>query len=478
VRQLRVLLARLRAIAPGRAADDDLREQITAHLDEAAEEYMRQGLSPADARRAARLDFGSVVVAEEASRDARGRWTQDLAADLGYGLRMLRRDPGFAAVALVSLAIGIGANSAIFSIVNSMLLRPRPFADPARMVELFVGDRRSPYETTSYPSYVELRDRNQVLSGLAGYGIQQFALGDANDVEWVWGETVTENYFDVIGVRPAHGRGFAADEARTGVAAAVIAHGLWQRRFNSDPALVGRTITLNGQTLTVIGIAPPEFTGMIRGLSSEVWVPAAAMPALEPAKGQGMLTSRFSRWLGLIGRLSPGTSIERARARFDLLTREMQANHPEEWKSTTARPGEVRELFVSVLSERDTRVHPAVGLSPFAIAALVMTVVNLLLLIACMNLAGMLLARAVVRRREIAIRLAMGAGRFRIVRQLLAESILMAMIAGAGGIVLAIWGLHLLIAFIPPLPEGIRVAFDIQLDWRVVIYTTVENTIV
>jgi predicted permease len=472
VNPLRVLLARLRGIGRRRREDEDMREQIAAHLDEATDEYVRRGMPPAAARRAARLDFGSVVQTEEGVRDARGRWLDDLAKDVGYGLRMLTADRAFTAVALLSLTVGIGANSAIFSIVDSMLLRPRPIADPDRIVELYVGDRGSPYETTSYPSYREFAERNHVFSGLAAYGIQQFTLGDANDVEQVWGEVVSANYFDVLGVHPSPGRSFASEEDSAAASPAiVIGHGLWQRRFNADPALLGRTVTLNGRKVTVIGIAPPRYTGMLRGMSSEVWVPAIAMPVLQPGKGERMVTSRGSRWLIMVGRLAPGTTVQTAVARFEVLTREMQANHPEEWRSEHRGPGQIRELFVTVLPERATRVHPGTGLGPYAIAALVMLIVNVVLLIACMNLAGMLLARAVVRQREIAVRLALGASRFRIVRQLLTESVLLSLIAGAFGIALAIWLLHLLIAFMPPLPEGLRLAFDIVLDWRIVGYT-------
>jgi macrolide transport system ATP-binding/permease protein len=478
VRFLRPVLSRLRALVrPG--IGGDVREQITAHLDEATEEYMRQGLSPTEARRAARLDFGSVVRAEEAVLDARGRWTHDLAKDLGYGLRMLKTDRAFTAVALLSLTVGIGANSAIFSIVDSMLLRPRPVADPDRVVELYVGDRGSRYETTSYPSYRDLAARNQVFSGLAGYGIQQFTLGDANEVEQIWGEVVSANYFDVLGVRPAQGRSFASEEnLASSEPTIVISHGLWQRRFNADPTLLGRPITLNGRKLTVVGVAPPRYTGMLRGISSEVWVPAVVMPLLQPGKGDRLVASRGSRWLIMVGRLAPGVTVETAAAHFDVLTREMQANHPEEWRSERGRPGQIRELFVTVLPESATRVHPGIGLSPYVIAGLVMLVVNVVLLIACMNLAGMLLARAVVRQREIAVRLALGASRFRIVRQLVTESVLLSLIAGAFGILLGIWLLHLLIAFMPPLPEGLRLAFDIVLDWRIVGYTIAFSTLV
>src|ERR1051325_9043219 len=255
--------------------------------------------------------------------------------DLRYGAKMLWKTKGLTVVAVISLAIGIGANSAIFSLLNSLLLRPRPVSPPEQLVELYVSEgEQQPYSSTSYPSYVDLRDHNDVLSGLAAYGIRQFTFGDANQVEQIWGEAVARIYFEVLGVTAQKGRTFSADEdvvpRRNPVA--VISQSLWQRRFNSDPDVVGKTITLNNQPLTVIGIAPPQYTGMIRGLSSEIWIPMAMMPAVDQL-GDRVLTSRGNRWMILVGRLKPETTLAQARARFDLLTRDMQSAHPEEWLS-------------------------------------------------------------------------------------------------------------------------------------------------
>ena len=398
--------------------------------------------------------------------------------DLRYGIKMLWKAKGVTVVAVVSLAVGIGANTAIFSIVNSLLLRPRPVTKPEQLVELYTGDREHPYDSTSYPSYLDFRDRNDVFSGLAAYGISQFKLGGMNQVEQVWGETVSGNYFDVLGLQAYQGRTFLPGEdlvpGRNPVV--VISYGLWQRRFNSDPALIGKTITINRQELTVVGVAPPQYTGMLRGLASEVWVPVMMMPLLEPTRGQATL-SRLNRGLLVVGRLKPDATLAQARARFDLLSQELHVAHPEEWMSKQEGSGAVRELFVTVLPESETRVLPDMQSSIYALVGLLVVIVNLVMVIACMNLASMLLTRALARRKEIAVRLAWGASRWRIMRQLLTESVLLSLIAGGAGFVFAVWLLDLVLAFIPALPEGIRIALDLRLDWHVPVYAIAFSTL-
>jgi predicted permease len=378
---------------------------------------------------------------------------------------------------VISLAIGIGANSAIFSLVNSILLRPRAVSQPEQLVEVFVGEDEHAYHSTSYPSYVELRDRNEVFTGFAAYGLDQLKLTGPNEVEQIWAETVSGNYFDVLGVTPHKGRTFAADEDLVPGKhpVAVISHSLWQRRFNSDPDLIGKPITINEQQLTVIGVAPPQYNGMIRGLGIDIWVPMMTVPLISKY-GEHSL-SRSNRGLKMVGRLRPYTTIEHARARFNLLTQEMRAAHPEEWMSKHDRTGKVRESYITVVAESETRVPPDMQTAAWGVFALLFVIINLVLLIACINLASMLLARAVTRRKEIAVRLAVGASRVRIIRQLLTESVLLSLIAGAAGILLAVWLLNVAVAALPALPEGIRVAIDLRLDWRVVFYTLAFATI-
>jgi predicted permease len=252
---------------------------------------------------------------------------------------------------------------------------------------------------------------------------------------------------------------------------AVISHSLWQRRFSGNPAILGQTITLNHQSLAVIGIAPPEYTGMIRGLAIDVWVPIMMAPQLSPELGLAALNSRRSQWLFQVGRLAPGATLEQARARFDVISRQLQDAYPDAWQERREGSAEVSRRFITALPESETRIHPDAHSAVYAGIALIMVMINIVLLIACLNLAGLLLARASERRREIAVRVALGAGRRHIVQQLLTESVLIALTAGVTGTLLAVWLTNLLLIFIPVLPEGIRLSINLDIDWRVLAYT-------
>jgi predicted permease len=396
-----------------------------------------------------------------------------LIRDIRYSVRNLLKRPGFTLIAIVILAVGIGANTAVFSIVNSLLFRPRPVAQPEQLVELYVGDANNPYHSAAYLDFLIFRDQRELFSGLAAYHVNQFKMGGAEDVEQVWGEMVSGNYFEVLGVKAIRGRTFLPEEDQTPSThpVAVISHGLWQRRFGSNPDVIGQTITLNNQPLTVIGIAPPQYTGMIRGWAMEVWVPVMMAPQMKPEHGMAYLNSRGNSWLFMVGRLQPEATLAQARAKFDLISKQLQGAYPERWRQKRPESNEVREKFVTVLPESETRIHPGLQSSVYAAIALILVMINLVMLIACMNLASLLLARAMGRRREVAVRLALGAGRGRIVRYLLTESVLLAMAAGIAGTLLAMWLTHLLTAFIPALPEGIRLSLDLRTDWQVLAYT-------
>ncbi len=398
---------------------------------------------------------------------------KSLVPDVRYGLRMLLKSPGLTIVAVLSLAIGIGANTSIFSIINGVLFRPLPHVQaPERLVAVYTSDYSGPlYGTSSYPDYLDLRGKTDAVSDLLAYTVRPMSLSaDGGEAERILGTIASGNYFSVLGVRAAEGRTFTREEDETPEAApvVVVSHGLWQRRFGSDPSLVGKTVTLNGHPFTVVGIAPPQFTGTLQGIAPDVWVP---INMNAQARGdREMLAGRSDRWLFLMGRLKDGTSLARARESFDAMARGLHESYPEEWSNVR---GETRSL--TLLPEGEARVPPQVRGALLGVAGLLMVVVLLVLLIACANVANLLLARASVRRKEIGIRLALGASRWRIMRQLLTESVLLGLLGGAAGLLVALWTIDLLMSFSPPTPVPIAVNFSP--DLRVLAFTFVLSVL-
>ncbi len=452
--------------------DRELEEEMKFHLEMKAKENAEAGMEPLEARYAAQRQVGNQTLLREASREMWSvRFIETLMQDLRYGARMLVKNPGFTAIAVLTLALGIGANTVVFSIINAVLFRPRPVAEPERLVELYSSDARNPYGGSGYQDYLSFRDQGEVFSGLAAYRPKRFKLGGEDGAEPVIGEVVSGNYFDVLGVKAFSGRTFLPEEDRTPGShpVVVISHHLWRWRFGADPALIGKPIKINNQALTVIGVAPPEYTGMIRGLAAEVWVPVMMIPRLEPAGDMSLLNSRGADRLFIVGRLKPEATLEQARARFDLISGQLRETYPETWRKR-AETGATIEKSVTILPESETRIHPGEGAGAYAFIAVVLTIINLVMLIACMNLANLLLARATARGKEMAVRLALGAARWRIVRQLLTESVALAALAATAGVLLAIWLMNALAASLPAF-QGIRFAIDLQLDWRVLLYT-------
>ncbi len=481
----REITERLAALELDPAREAEIVEELSQHLEDRYAESLARGASPEDAHRAALAELSDdELLARELRRvekqvapdpitlgtNRRRNMVTGLWQDLRYGARMLMKQPGFTLIAVLTLTLGIGANTAVFSIINAVVFRPRPVTQPERLVELYSGDAGS---SSAYQDFLIFRDQGEVFSGLAAYSLQTFKLGGAEEVEPVFGEVVSGNYFDVLGVKAFSGRTFLPEEDRTPGShpVAVISHGLWRRRFGADPALIGKTITLNNQALTVIGVAPQQYTGMIRGLAAEVWVPVMMLPQLEPQNGMSLLDSRGNSLFFIVGRLKPEATLERARARFDLISRQLREAYPEAWRQKRAESGQVREKSVAILPESETRIPPPAHAAVYAFIAIVLTIINLVMLIACMNLANLLLARATARGKEIAVRLTLGANAWRIVRQLLTESLLLSAIAGAAGVLLAMWLMNALTASLPALPEGYRIALDLRLDWRVLLYT-------
>ena len=370
------------------------------------------------------------------------RLEADVFQDLRYGVRMLLTHRGFTAVSVVTLALGIGANTAIFSLLDRVLIRRLPVERPGELV-MFVSDDRGTAGIYSYPIYTSLRDQNAVLSGLAAYFQGPFSLSHGGATERVIGQVVSGNYFDMLGVRPALGRFFLPEEDRTPGThpVAVIGHGLWQRRFAADPAIIGTSVTINAYDYTVIGITPAEFTGTTAATVTEVYVPIAMQPRIQPGNG-AMFTNPNWGWLRLIGRLKPGLAREPAQTAMADLAAQLTPARP-------AAPGPKAKGSQkgALLLVDGGRGHTERVRDLSLPLKLLMGVVGFILLIACANVTNLLLARASARRREISVRLAIGATPGRIVRQLLTEGTIIALLGGVSGLIVAYWLTGFLLGF-------------------------------
>jgi len=382
---------------------------------------------------------------------------ESLLKDIRYAFRGLTKRPGFVAVAVITLSLGIGANTAIFSLVNTVLLRSLPVDKPEEIVSVSVRGKDDTMQAFSYPNYVDFRDQNQTLSGLLVYRFAPLSMSRSGNNERIWGYEVSGNYFDVLGVKAIRGRTFAPEEDRTKLThpVIVVSYDSWQRRFGGDPDLVGKEVQLNNHPFKVIGIAPAGFKGTELIYSPEIWVPAHMMEWVEP--GATWLDSRKSNNFFGVGRLKPGVSPRQAELSLNMLAMQLGKLYPNE------------DEGISIKIVPTGFILPELRGAVVSFTWILMGSVALVLLVTCTNLAGLLLARATDRRREIAIRLAMGANRIRLIRQLLTESILLSIIGGLGGLFLAIWIIRSLLAFKPPL--DFPLSMDVGIDWRVLLFS-------
>lgn len=470
--------SRIQALLHRSRMENEMDAELRFHIEAYTEDLARSGLGRQEAARRARLEFGGLEQTKEAVRDVRGLNLLDsLLQDIRYALRMVRKNPGFATVVVLTLALGIGANTAIFTIINAVMLRTLPVQRPEQLVAVGnpvlvhswgTGTPRT--DVFSYPLYREVRDNNGVFSSvLASAHLTNLRIVIEGDAENVTGRLVTENYFQTLGVSALLGHTFSPDEDRVPGAdpVLVISYGYWYRRFAGDPAVIGRKVRLNNYPFTIIGVAPPGFFGEVVGDRPDVWAPMMMQPQIMPSRP--FLDDANIASVLLIGRLKPGVSMEQARANLNsivvqALTVTLDAKLSSDDRDTLRK----REIAVEVSSggRGFSRLREEFA-TPLL---LLLAMVGLVLLVACVNVANLMLARSAIRQREIAIRFAMGAGSGRIIRQLLTESLVLASLGGMLGLVLAQWGSALLVSLVYA-GRATGNPLSLGLDWRVLGFT-------
>jgi macrolide transport system ATP-binding/permease protein len=457
---LRSLFLRLRNLFHKQALDRDLHDELATHLDLHIADNLRSGLSPAEARRQALLHLGGLEQTKESVRDQRTLpFLETLLQDTRFALRLLRKSPAFTSVAVLTLALGIGANAAIFSLISTILLRPLPIRHPEQVFAIHQGKQNDPAysQSMSYPNYKDIRDRNQVLSAMAVYRFDPMSLSHNGNNERVWGYLVSVDYFDLLGVRPLLGRTFLPDEGTTPNAhpVVVLSHGCWLRRFGGDPTIVDSPVIINGRSFTIVGVAPPDFTGTESVFTPEFWVPSMMQEWIE--SGSGLESRGDGQWFA-IGRLKSGLTAQQAQSQLNMVAQQLGREYPGTDQGMALRltpPG---------------LVDPNLRTAVIAFAGALMLTVALVLTIACTNLAGLLLARAAQRRKEIAVRMAIGATRFRLARQLLTESLMLSLIGAGLGLLLGAFLMRLARASLPS--TDFALTLDLRMDWRVVGFVT------
>ncbi len=456
MRKLRALWLRLVGPLHAKQAEREFSTEMEAHLACGIEDGVRSGLSESEARRQALIRLGGVEQARQAYRErAVLPWIDSLQRDLRYSVRTLAKQKGVTAVAVLSIGLGIGANVTIFAMVNRLVLRPAPVGDPATLLSLHISSRgEACCNSFPLPIYADLRDHAQSFSGVAAfYELIPSSIGGSGEPERVWGQGVTANFFDVLELPMVVGRGFSSADERLPVV--VLSARLWQRRFNSDSEIIGKPVTLSGRQFTVVGVAPAAFHSVDQILDAEFWVPlgitAQLVPNLPPA------AARDYHWLAVVGRLRAGTTRQQAVAELNTLAQSFAASYPATDKDN------------SFVFEQAGSLPPRERSAVLIFLGALSLVVVLLLAIACANVANLLFAQAAGRQGEMAVRLALGATRARLRRQVLTESVLIGVGGGVLGAFLSWWATQSLSSFHLPAPVPLDVRVGV--DWRVLLYT-------
>ena len=442
---IQALASRTRAWLSPRQLDQEFGQELEVHLDLLADENVRRGMAPEEARRNARMRLGGNTQLREINRELRGLpLLETFLQDMRYAIRVLRKHPGFTAVVVLTLALGIGANTAIFSVVNAVLLEPLPYPDPSQLVNLSEARTQKGISSTG-ASYLDLQDwseQSRAFSHLAGEGLHQLTLTGGGEPMVVSTVVVTTDFFPLLEVKPLLGRALLPEDGKRGSAPAVVlSENLWRSRFGANASLIGQSIDLDKRAFTVVGVMPADFRSPFLSVSDEIWIPFAQDPVFST-----FMSQRNARGSPAFGRLKPGISLEQAQVEMEAIGANLAKEFPSSNTGFSIRVAPLQQAIVGNVK----------------VALLVLLgAVGLVLLIACANIANLLLARATARAREIGMRIVLGAGRARIIRQLLTESVLLGLAGGLAGILLAYWGVKALVSFLPAgLPHLRAIAVD------------------